>query len=120
MNGLCRRRPQPGDTWHPGEVFTSINVSNIPLAAVNQYGNVLDILVQAPRDKRAVTKFLRKVLKGLRMFRERRMRRFKDAGHAQHFLTAYGPIAGHRLTAEAYRQTRAKRFATRRLPVPRR
>jgi putative transposase len=40
--------------------------------------------------------------------RERRMRRFKDPGHAQRFLAAYGPIASHfrpcrhRLTA-AYR-----------------
>ena len=50
--------------------------------------------------------------------RERRMRRFKDPGHAQRFLAAYGPIASHfrprrhRLTATAYRQTRADRFAT--------
>jgi len=50
--------------------------------------------------------------------RERRMRRFKSPGHAQRFLAAYGPIASHfrprrhRLTAEAYRQTRAARFAT--------
>jgi len=50
--------------------------------------------------------------------RERRMRRFKSPGHAQRFLAAYGPIAGHfrprrhRLTAAAYRQTRAGRFAT--------
>jgi putative transposase len=50
--------------------------------------------------------------------RERRMRRFKDPGHAQRFLAAYGPIAAHfrprrhRLTAAAYRQTRAERFAT--------
>jgi len=27
--------------------------------------------------------------------RERRMRRFKSPGHAQRFLAAYGPIAGH-------------------------
>ncbi len=50
--------------------------------------------------------------------RERRMRRFKSPGHAQRFLAAYGPIAGHfrprrhRLTAEAYRETRTARFAT--------
>ena len=50
--------------------------------------------------------------------RERRMRRFKRPGHAQRFLAAYGPIAAHfrprrhRLTAAAYRQTRAERFAT--------
>ncbi len=49
--------------------------------------------------------------------RERRMRRFKSPGHAQRFLAAYGPIAGHfrprrhRLIAEAYRETRAERFA---------
>src|SRR3954451_4131462 len=50
--------------------------------------------------------------------RERRMRRFKDPGHAQRFPAAYGPIASHfrprrhRLTAEAYRETRHERFAT--------
>ncbi len=50
--------------------------------------------------------------------RERRMRRFKSPGHAQRFLAAYGPIASHfrprrhRLTAAAYRDTRADRFAT--------
>ncbi len=44
------------------------------------------------------------------------MRRFKSPGHAQRFLAAYGPIAGHcrprrhRLTA-AYRATRDERFA---------
>jgi len=50
--------------------------------------------------------------------RERRMRRFKDPGHAQRFLAAYGPIASHfrprrhRLTADAYRETSAERYAT--------
>ena len=50
--------------------------------------------------------------------RERRMRRFKDPGHAQRFLAAYGPIAAHfrprrhRLTADASRETRHERFAT--------
>jgi putative transposase len=50
--------------------------------------------------------------------RERRMRRFKSPGHAQRFLAAYGPIAGHfrprrhRLTAAIYREKRKERFAT--------
>jgi len=50
--------------------------------------------------------------------RERRMRRFKSPGHAQRFLAADGPIAGHcrprrhRLTAAAYRETRTERFQT--------
>jgi len=50
--------------------------------------------------------------------RERRMRRFKSPGHAQRFLAAYGPITSHfrprrhRLSADAYRETSAERFAT--------
>ena len=48
--------------------------------------------------------------------RERRMQRFKSPGHAQRFLSAYGPIAQHfrprrhRLPAPAYRQEMAQRF----------
>ena len=130
--------------------------------AVDQDGNVLDILVQSRRNKAAARKFFRKLRKGLRYVprvlitdklgsddaarravlpgvehrrhkalnnraekphqptreRERRMRRFKSAGHAQRFLAAYGPSASHfrprrhRLTAHAYRQTRAEHFAT--------
>jgi putative transposase len=50
--------------------------------------------------------------------RERRMRRFKSPGHAQRFLAAYGPIAGHfrprrhRLAASDYRHRRDQSFAT--------
>jgi len=50
--------------------------------------------------------------------RERRMRRFKDLGHARRFLAADSPIVGHvrprchRLTAAVYRETRHERFAT--------
>ncbi len=49
--------------------------------------------------------------------RERVMRRFKSAGHAQRFLAAFGPIYEHSrpkrqgLTAAAYRQERGQRFA---------
>src|SRR4030095_11828 len=48
--------------------------------------------------------------------RERRMQRFKSPGHAQRFLSAYGPIAQHfrprrhRWSAPAYRQEMQKRF----------
>jgi len=48
-------------------VFVSINgVQQYLWRAVDQDGNVLDILVQARRDKAAAVKFLRKLLKGLR------------------------------------------------------
>src|SRR5262245_12254643 len=65
-NQLRRRRPRPGDKWHIDEVFLSIKGENHYLwRAVDQEGQVLDILVQRRRDKRAAKKFLRKLLKGL-------------------------------------------------------
>jgi len=162
-NELRRRRSQPGDKWHLDEVFMQINGRQHYLwRAVDQDGNVLDILVQARRDKHAATKFLRKLLKRthlcaargdhgqarqlrgghVRSPPERRApptqgaeqpRRerasahtrarapdaaIQDPGHAQRFLAAYGPIAGHvrprrhRLSAPDYRQIRDQRFAT--------
>jgi putative transposase len=66
-NGLRRSRPQPGDRWHLDEVFLTINGQVRYLwRAVDQDGDVLDILVQSRRDKKAVKKFFRKLLKGLR------------------------------------------------------
>jgi putative transposase len=52
--------------WHLDEVFVSINgVQHYLWQAVDQDGNVLDILVQPKRDKRACVRFLRQLLKGL-------------------------------------------------------
>jgi transposase-like protein len=48
--------------------------------------------------------------------RERRMQRFKSLGHAQRFLSAYGPIAQHfrprrhLLSASKYREEMRSRF----------
>ena len=51
-NGLRRRRPRPGDKWHLDEVFIKINGKRKYLwRAVDQHGNVLDILVQNRRDR---------------------------------------------------------------------
>ena len=162
-NALRRRCPRPGDKWHLDEVFITINGQTHYLwRAVDQDGNILDILVQRRRNQAAAKKFFRKLLSGLQYVprvlitdklasygaarrevlpsvehrqhkglnnraenshqptreRERRMRRFKSPGHAQRFLAAQGPIAAHfrprrhRLTADAYRQTRHARFAT--------
>jgi putative transposase len=64
-NRLRRRRPRPGDTWHLDEVFLTINGERHDLwRAVDQDGNVLDILVQSRRNKKAAKKFFRKLLKG--------------------------------------------------------
>lgn len=162
-NQLRHRRPKPGDKWHLDEVFLSIRGERYYLwRAVDQEGNVLDILVQRWRDKYAAKKFFRKLLKGLAYIprviitdklksygaakrellpsvehrqhrslnnraenshqptrqRERRMQGFKSPGHAQQFLSAYGPIAQHfrlhrhRFSALAYRQEMQHRFDT--------
>ncbi len=160
-NQLRRRRGRPGDKWHLDEVFLKINGKTHYLwRAVDQDGNVLDILVQSRRNKAAAKKFFRKLLKGCTYVprvmitdklgsygaaqrevlpsvehrqsrylnnraenshqptrkRERIMQRFKSAGHAQRFLSAFGPIREHfcprrhRLKAAEYRRERAARF----------
>jgi putative transposase len=144
------------------EVFLKINGRLHYLwRAVDQDGDVLDILVQSRRDKKAAKKFFRKLLKGLRYvprviitdklrsysaakaevmpsvehlqqkyqnnraenshqltrLRERLMRRFKSAGHAQRFLSAFGIIISHfrpgrhLCTARVYRALMKRRFA---------
>ncbi len=160
-NQLRCRRPRPGDKWHLDEVFITINKERHYLwRAVDQDGNVLDILVQSRRNKQAAKKFFRKLLKGLTSVprvlitdklksygaarreilpevehrqhrylnnraenfhrptrqREQRMQGLKSAGHAQRFLSAYGPIAQHfrrrrhLLSASEYRQELRNRF----------
>jgi putative transposase len=160
-NALRRRRPRPGDKWYLDEVFIAINGEQHYLWwAVDQDGNVLDILVQSRRNKAAAKKFFRRLLKGLQYVprvlitdklasygaakrevlpsvehrqhrrlnnraenshqptreREKRMRRFKSAGHAQRFLEVHGIIGSHfrprrhLLRAADYRRVRSQRF----------
>src|SRR2546428_3578130 len=139
-NELRRRRPRCGDKWHLDEVVLTIRGHKHYLwRAVDQDGNVLDILVQSRRNKKAAQRFFRKLLKGLHYVprviitdklksyaaakreilpgvehrqhrylnnraenshqptrqREQRMQLFKSPGHAQCFLSAYGPISQH-------------------------
>ena len=66
-NQLRRRRPHPGDKWHLDEVFVRIDGKLRYLwRAVDQHGNVLDVLVQSHRNAAAAKRFFRKLLKGLR------------------------------------------------------
>lgn len=160
-NQLRHRRARPGDKWFLDEVFLKINGKTSYLwRAIDQHGNVLDILVQSRRNKAAAKKFFRKLLKGCEYVprvlitdklgsyeaakkevmpsvehrrhrrlnnrcenshqptrqRERTMRRFKSPGHAQRFLSAFGPIREHfcprrhRLRADEYSRERARRF----------
>jgi putative transposase len=160
-NQIRRRRPRTGDKWHLDEVFLTINGKRYYLwRAVDQDDNVLDILVQSRRNRKAAKKFFRKLLKGLHYVprvvitdklksygaakreilpgvehrqsrylnnrcenshrptrqRERRMQGFKSAGHAQRFLSAFGPIfqhfrpRRHLLSAAEYRNEMRNRF----------
>jgi putative transposase len=163
-NQLRRRRPRPGDKWHLEEMVLTLKGERHYLwRAVDQGGNMLDILVQRRRNKLAAKQFFRQLLRGLPYVprvlvtdklksygaakrellprvehrqhrylnnraenshqptrqRERRMQQFKSPGHAQRFLSAYGPITQHfrprrhRLSARVYRQDLGKRFQAR-------
>src|SRR6476646_6990791 len=161
-NQLRRRRPRPGDKWHLDEVFVNINGTIHYLwRAVDQHGNVLDVLVQPRRNAVAAKRFFHRLLKDLQYVprvivtdglssyqvahreivpsvqhrrskylnnraenshqptrqRERAMKRFKSARHAQRFLSAFSGISPHfrprrhLLSAAEYRQVMADRFA---------
>ncbi len=65
-NELRRRRPRCGDKWHMDEVVLTIRgQKHYVWRAVDQDGNMLDILVQSHRNKKAAKRFFRKLLKGL-------------------------------------------------------
>lgn len=58
------RRPRPDDRWHLDEVFVSIGGRRMYLwRAVDAEGEVLDILLQRRRDKRAAINLMRKLLR---------------------------------------------------------
>ncbi len=64
---LKRRQGRLGDTCHLDEVFVTINGQRHYLwRAVDQDGDVIDILVQRRRDGRAARRFFRKLLKSQR------------------------------------------------------
>ena len=61
---LRHRRGTLGDTWYVDELFVAINGRRQYLwRAVDQDGDLLDILVQSRRNRRAAVRFFRKILK---------------------------------------------------------
>ncbi len=61
---LRHRRGRLGDTWHLDELFVTLNGCQQYLwRAVDEDGDVLDILVQSRRNRRAAVRFFRKLLK---------------------------------------------------------
>ena len=68
---IRKRRTRAGNfslwRWHVDEVFVKINGATHYLwRAVDQHGDVVDILVQSRRNALAAKRFFRKLLKGLR------------------------------------------------------
>jgi putative transposase len=62
---LKRRQGRLGDVWHLDEVFVKIQGQRHYLwRAIDQDGDVIDILVQRYRNARAAKRFFRKLLKG--------------------------------------------------------
>jgi putative transposase len=63
-NGIRRRRPQGGDTWHLDEVVLKIaGKTHYLWCAVDPDGVVLDVLIQSRRNTKAARRLLRKLLK---------------------------------------------------------
>ena len=61
---LRARRPRPSDQWHLDEMVVSIGGRRQWLwRAVDSEGEVLDLLVQSRRDKKAALRLMRKLLK---------------------------------------------------------
>ena len=61
---LRRRRPRPSNRWHLDEMVVRIAGKRMYLwRAVDQEGEVLDMLVQRRRDSRAALRMMRKLLK---------------------------------------------------------
>ena len=61
---IDQRRPRPNCRWHLDEVFIKINGKRMYLwRAVDDEGEVLDVLVQSRRNKKAALKLIRKLLK---------------------------------------------------------
>ncbi len=158
---LRRRRGRMGDTWYLDEVFVTIQGQRQYLwRAVDEDGDVIDILVQSRRNRGAAARFFHKLLKGqgreprqlitdkLRSYsaahrtvmpsvlhstrqyennraevshqptrqRERQMRRFTSAAHAQRFLSVHGVVLNlfrvgrHLLRAVHHRLLRTSAF----------
>ena len=70
--GLRRRRLKPHTTWHLDEVYLKIDGRMVSLwRAVDAEGEVLDVLVQSKRNRRAALKQMRKLLRKFAFVPER-------------------------------------------------
>ena len=112
---LKRRQGRLGDTWFLDEVFVTINGERQYLwRAVDQDGDLVDILVQPRRDARAARRFFRRLLNSQR---QEPVRLVTDKlGSYRCFLHVHGIIQNlfrvgrHRLRSVHHRMLRARAF----------
>ena len=116
---LRKRRGAGGDCWFLDEVMVSIQGKRQYLwRAVDQDGDMLDILVQSRKDKRAAKRFFRKLLKGqgrtpiemttdkLRSYAAAKREIMPSVGHCQDQYANNRVEVSHEHTREQERQMR--------------
>ena len=82
---LRKRRPKPHTTWHLDEVYLKIDGRLVYLwRAVDAEGEVLDVLVQTRRNKRAALKLMRKLLKKYGFMPDKLPSRSRSPGRVPH------------------------------------
>lgn len=117
---LRRQRGRAGDTWHLDEVFCKINGELVYLwRAVDQSGDVPDVLAQKRRDAKAAKRFFRKLLKG-HQYRPRAIVTDKLASYAAAKKDLMPSVTHHRgrglnnRAENSHQPTRARKRAMRR------
>ena len=115
---LRNKQGKAGDTWYADEVFLTINGQRQYLwRAVDQDGDVVDILVQSRRNKKAAVRFFRKMLKThgtprkivtdkLRSYGAARKEVMPSVMHCQDRYANNRAEASHRQTRQQERQMR--------------
>ena len=117
-----RRRGRLGNTWHLDALFVTIRGRRHYLwRAVDQDGDVIDLLVQSRRDRRAASRFFRKAVERARPRQPNATTgatdaEVKSAWHAQRFLSVHGLVQNlfrvgrHLLRAVQHRSQRTRSF----------
>ena len=116
---LKQRQGRLGDHWHLDEVFLRINGQLQYLwRAIDQDGDVIDILVQPRRDRRAAERFFRRLQRGqgqqplriitdrLRSYSAALRISFRNVAHTTERYANHRMEASHQLTRQRERQMR--------------
>ena len=111
---LRERRPSPSDRWHLDEMVVRIAGKRMYLwRAVDHEGEILDVLVQRRRDKRAALRLMRKLLRKQgfppRMVVTDKLRSYRAAFNDLHLTCRHEQGLGMNNRAENSHQTLRRR-----------